>query len=525
MPALKEKSSLAEYLGGVNARDIHIHLGDKELVDGEGLSPTPPEESHYRLSDNTETSCVTCSHFTEGTCDLYNALVTGDMVCDSHKPDAGVNMGEETPMDQYKLSELFFAGGGVSQDVQNDNSHIWKTVLKTGTWALTPGEGQKAVDKPLTVVRENPATGEIALSDILSSFDDGAFEHVTVPLSHADKVDENTGFVRQLRIVDDEDGASRLQAAFDFTEPSIKEKVLNGSIANTSVGLMFDRLRTVDAKKFKTAMYHVALTNRPWISGMEPFSALAASEDVASLQLEAPSAEVEVAAPVEPVMTEPVDEPVEPVTAEEVGAAIEAAPVAIQASEIFEPNDLQRAQQAREVRANNGAPRGGEVKLSDTQTTDQRLELSEDAKQLFESMNGRLAQAEAENRSFRVDRRIDELSDMGLSEYPGFLKEIRDVMLADDGGTALLLSEEVEGETKEVKLTATNIIDRLVEALPKEGDKIVLSQQITDETGKGRTQRPPADASDERPQHEKTLQAAEYLGDTSAMKTFPKGGE
>jgi hypothetical protein len=167
---------------------------------------------------------------------------------------------------------------------------IWKTVLRTGSWRYRPGPGQRPIAKPLNVIAghsDNPKL-IIGLADIVDAFNDGAIEHVTVPTSHEDRVEENTGFIRALKIDADpkRPGESRLRAGFDFTEDEVEAKVLNGSIANTSVGLYFDYVRKDDGREYKVALAHVALTNHPWINGMEPFGSLEASEDVEVVSLE-----------------------------------------------------------------------------------------------------------------------------------------------------------------------------------------------------------------------------------------------
>lgn len=457
-----------------------------------------------------------------------------------------------------KAGELFFAGGEATR--KSDDGLIWKTVLRTGVWALTPGVDQMPIDKPLKVVRDNAGVGEIALSEILESFNDGAFEHVTVPLSHANRVDENTGFIKALRIVD-EDGSSALQAGFEFTEPDVRDKVLNGSIANTSCGLVFDRRRPADGKTHKIALNHIALTNVPWISGMEPFGeALAASEDIASLHLEGqelpnPEAEVEETDDSELVELAPgefrlnknqieklKEELGEDTFSQLMGAAeelpedtgdgepepetkaqVEVEP--IMASELITLDELQLAQREREKRSetNNGSSEGGED-VSET-GNEGRLQLSEDAQAEFDRLREQNETLLAETRQLRVDRRIEDLDKMGFSELglTAFLKTARRLMLADDGGPALLLSEEAEnGETKQIRLSSTDIVEQLVAALPTEDGKLKLSEQIHIDGNHGR---PAADAEDERSQVDKSRAMAEWLGDEGALKTMKEGGE
>lgn len=100
---------------------------------------------------------------------------------------------------------------------------------------------------------------------------------------HTDIARNNTGFIRALRIADEGDG-SKLQAAFDFTEPEVKEKVKRGTIPNTSAGIMYDFMRKADGKVFPVSLAHVALTHRPWIDGLEPFGIAAADGSAVALR-------------------------------------------------------------------------------------------------------------------------------------------------------------------------------------------------------------------------------------------------
>lgn len=110
--------------------------------------------------------------------------------------------------------------------------------------------------------------------------------------------------------------------------------------------------------------------------------------------------------------------------------------------------------------------------MGDTHT--QELTLSE--------AQDRIRQIEEENRALRsdarrqtVERRVEEIGAMGLSEHPGLLKEIRNIMLSDDGQPALMLSEDGSGKAE--SLTASDIVERIIAAMPKKDDRIALSEQ------------------------------------------------
>lgn len=154
-------------------------------------------------------------------------------------------------------AELYCAGDA---PVERDGL-IWKTVLREGTWKRNPIAGAKG---PLVINEE-------FMDDLIAAFADNAWEFVTIPLTHADRVDENTGYVRALEKYTGEDGKARLRCGFEFTEPEVKAKVMRGSIANVSVGVGFNLERTEDGKKYPRVLKHVALTNAPWINGLPTF--------------------------------------------------------------------------------------------------------------------------------------------------------------------------------------------------------------------------------------------------------------
>ena len=81
----------------------------------------------------------------------------------------------------------------------------------------------------------------------------------------------------------------------------------------------------------------------------------------------------------------------------------------------------------------------------------------------------------ASTRTTEADKRVSDLEEMGFKEHPGALKLYRQVMLADDGGPAVvLLSDSGRKQTK----TALEILDDFIEAI-KAGDKVTLSDQLT----------------------------------------------
>lgn len=242
---------------------------------GQAIRNAPPPEAEYRFAEDPARSCANCTHFEDGYCELYNAFV------DAGYTSRGFEAAGRSPMGlsegELALAEVFVEGG----DVQEEDGLLWKTVLREGRWEYTPGpDGPK--QKPMTIVREGKSNSEdlvVSMSELLDHFERGAVEHVTVPLSHEDRVDENTGFVRKLKMDKDGQGRWVLRAGLDFTEPDIREKALRGTIANTSGGILFDHVHKESGEKFGSVLGHVALTNRPWLNGMEPFG-VSMGEDV-----------------------------------------------------------------------------------------------------------------------------------------------------------------------------------------------------------------------------------------------------
>jgi hypothetical protein len=477
------------------------------------------------------------------------------------------------------LNELFLATGELELD-SDEKDYIWKTVLRTGQWNLSPkGSG---TDKPLRVVRDgvsDPANNIVSLSELVNAFNDQAFEHVTVPLAqnmfegdHADIARNNTGFIRDLKIVD-EDGVSKLKAAFDFTEPDVKARVERGTIPNTSVGILYDFERKSDAKKFPVALAHVALTHRPWIDKMEPFGVAASDDEVSQvLSFEPTATEQEKATwqdgnsfrniiakidaaihsdphklsesfevvDVQPglvkifnkaagiewvagytidddgvaklpptqewswlVTKEPdTPEPVAETETETVEASAQPEPEAEEGNEIEEEapaapsldpqNNLQDASLLREQGfAQGDNSNNGGLNMSDKTINGLELsDLPENVRVVVESLADENRTLRLSTREGDVDKQIKEWQKAGLDVLPGFLATARRIMLSDDGNVAALLLSD-DGTDKE-KVTATDIVTRLVNSLPKtEEGRIELSAQL--DLGNGDHTRPDED--------------------------------
>lgn len=168
--------------------------------------------------------------------------------------------GMEAPREWFDdAAELFLAAAP-----EESGELVWTTALRTGQWMVNPIPGAKG---PLKIDRD-------FMEQVLEAYRDGAWEHVQVPTYHTDTdVLANTGFVRDLRIVPDPKRAGEflLRTALEFTEPDIRQKVLRGSIAGVSVNVKFNVQHQESGKVYPTVLTHVALTNIPFINGLEAF--------------------------------------------------------------------------------------------------------------------------------------------------------------------------------------------------------------------------------------------------------------
>lgn len=192
---------------------------------------------------------------------------------------------DSTDTQESPAVQLFFSSREEStEETAGEKKIIWKDVLREGEFAMTPAGGV-AQRKPFKVVATGPSSRKdrvISMSDLISSYKDQAFEHVTIPTSHADGVLDNTGYVEGLRVIKKKIGekdAHVLQAGLGFTEPDIAGKVRRGTIPNVSCGIFFDFTRKTDARTFPVALKHVALTHNPFMNKLEPFDKVLASDD------------------------------------------------------------------------------------------------------------------------------------------------------------------------------------------------------------------------------------------------------
>ncbi len=477
----------------------------------------------------------------------------------------------ELGADDSQLSEVYLADGTTDE---GENGLIWKEILREGEWAYRPGPGQKPIPVPLKVVsgKANSRT-EIGMADLLEAFNEGAVDHVTVPTSHEDRPHENTGHVRALKKILVE-GKAKLLAGIEFTEPDIKSKVLRHSIANTSAGIIFDYVKKDTGKDYGQVLGHVALTNKPWINGMEAFGMspevdiVFSDENTVGLVLsEGPEEEYLVALSADEI------ESLENLYLKDFTAnrrrelASKGHALPDGSFPVENEQDLRNAisafgraknkeaakrhiiKRAKALGKTNLLPDDWKVSLSDDnekeatevsmaeskeegKTEETRQEetstnpapdavISEETRQELFSEFAEKFKAEkeadkAEKESLRkkvhameVDARIGELKEEGFSEYPGLLKEIRNVMLADTGTESLTLSETVDGEEKEVSLSVSGAVERIIAALPKQDGKVNFGEQHSSTDDKNR---PEVNPNEDKSVEEKVALAAEELG-------------
>jgi len=422
----------------------------------------------------------------------------------------------ELGAEDSQLSEVYLADGDIDE---GDNGLIWKEILREGEWAYRPGPGQKPIPVPLKVVSGKASSKtEIGMADLLEAFNEGAVDHVTVPTSHEDRPHENTGHVRELKIKG-ENGKFKLLAGIEFTEPEIKSKVMRHTIANTSAGIIFDYIRKDSGKDYRQVLGHVALTNKPWINGMEAFGMSPDVDMVFSDDQITPF-----------ILTDDVDEDVK-------NAYTEFSPEEIQALKDLAVNALGDSNSPNDQKetSDDNKKEATEVSMAEKEegkTEETRQEetsndpapdavISEETRQqllseVAEKFKSEQAEKDAENKDLRkkvhameVDKRIGELKEEGYSDYPGLLKEIRSVMLADDGSETLTLSESVDGEEKEISLSVTGAVERIITALPKQDGKVNFGEQATATDDKNR---PDSEVNEDKSVEEKVALAAEELG-------------
>lgn len=453
--------------------------------------------------------------------------------------------------EQKEVYELFFSSTAARQ---SEDGLIWKPMLPVGTWTVGPNGG------PLRVVEGNSPDPRqaIGLKDIVDAFREKAVAHITIPKTHADAVDENTGYIEAVDIAN-YNGVPTLFGGHRFTDPEIKRKVEQGSIANTSVGLEFDYVRKEDGKKFPIVLRHNALTNRPWLgSRLAPFGVKAGEEDV---EYVVHAAEFDGFDLSRDQINELLSKEFETIIAfgedrvlyEKDGKSfvrnfqivngdlvLDEEEYIVTSKATDEDDDADKATSDSSPTLSEEDPSKETSNMSDKNKTDEtvspkEIDLSEiDVTKLDlsdhpaikaavdenERLKTQLAEVAKRERVRDADKLITDLKAMGMSEERGFtafLKCVRDVLLSDEGDTAILLSED-DGEP--APITASQIVRNLLDTLPKGEDGKLTAQfaeQHTDPLNRSEDEKPSNEDVDEPLPIEERVQAAEDWFD----KNFP----
>lgn len=446
-------------------------------------------------------------------------------------------MADQTETD-VEFFEMFFGdalatAGSVKA---GDDGLIWKPMLPVGVWKIGPN------GRPLKVIngRSTDQQKQIGMQDIIDSFTAGAVPHVTIPKTHDDAVDENTGFIRKLKVAN-HNGIATLFGGHEFTDKKIKSKVLDGSIANTSVGLEFNYTRKEDGKQFPIILRHNALTNRPWLGrklapfGLEEddkinytimcgeyseplkdeWEVALTHDQVHNLIASAVNCEV-VAVAVDRVLLKEDDKNFVALYFIEDGSVkLQDREQWVERAEVEHTdtkNDNPTSGSPDTIKTSEGiAPKTKEAPVAEeidkkepdpvTPPVVAKADLSEDPMFLAEQeknarLSAQLDQLLTKDRTREADDLVKSLKEMGLDETHGcteFLKYVRTIMMQDKGETAILLSEEDGGTAQ--SMTVAGIVRNLLDKLPLGDDgklKVVLSEQATDPLGTTNNLKPPA---------------------------------
>lgn len=447
-------------------------------------------------------------------------------------------------MSTIKCAELFFSSTTAQV---GDDGLIWKPMLPEGFWKVGPN------GRPLKVVagKSRDPRKAIGMQDIVDAFNEGAVAHVTVPKSHADAVDENTGYVKALEIRD-HNGVKTLFGGHEITDGDIKKKIEEGSIANTSVGLEYDYQRKDSGKTYPVVLRHNALTNRPWLgSRLAPFGVNAAeTEDeyeVTSLEFSEPfSDETEgilTFGEIESEIAEQTGLSVLGMTEnrvvlrdgdetvvrnfEIVDGEVKLSEPDADSSTSEQPSTLPEEQLQEELSEMPDAPKDNEQQTPATEPAPldvNALDLSEHPQLKAKDeenarLRARLDQLAARERERDADAEVARLKTMGLDEehgFTGFLKKTREILLSDEGDTALLLSEE--GSDTPRPVTASQVVKELLASLPVDDEgkiTVQLSEQATDPLDQSNKDKPPVTDEGDQLSEEERIAAADAFFDAN----------
>lgn len=391
-------------------------------------------------------------------------------------------------------------------EVQESDGLIYKAICKTGTLALSPGPGQMDQEKPLHLTEE-------MFNQLVESVEEQAFPYVTVPLSHENSLLENTGYVRKLEVRESNDpndppGTKVLVAGVEFTEPEIKQKVERGTIPDTSIGVRFNYRNKRTGKTYPAALEHVALTHQPWVDGLTPFG------QSANLSQEPGVFDQETSNPDWDGVYVPVHKP----RAERPSKRRKRSRRRVHLG----ARKPKRNSEIQNILSSGKDVAGMDSTLLASITREKMPPIKKTSKttaeQLLASQQAQIDKVQSENAALRqqlelaqaqqestiqtlflaqVDKRARELQDDGIP--PAVVQRYREIRLAlgheadsTDENSLNLSIANPEGEIEERELSLSQVIDYLVEAVPRIGsgnlsevmgeiEKLQMSQKPSDE--------------------------------------------
>jgi hypothetical protein len=159
---------------------------------------------------------------------------------------------------------------------------MWYPIIREGQWAVRPGHQQGQAKKvPLKVVAgksKNQRRRSVSKTCRRLRRPGDPARHRSELAQQHDAGEQ--GFIKGMKIVDGtvKDKKTKktvavkvLMGGYDITEPDVKGKMERGTIANRSAGILYDYVNTETGKTYPAVIEHVALTNKPWITGMVSF--------------------------------------------------------------------------------------------------------------------------------------------------------------------------------------------------------------------------------------------------------------
>jgi hypothetical protein len=169
---------------------------------------------------------------------------------------------------------LFDAGAQQVEGVIRRFGLVWKPIARVGRWAAGLG------GDPLHITPE-------MMRDVKAAFDANVIEYVDVPDGHykdrhGDHPLANQGYVRQVLFGSPSEPywngreGDHLWAGLRFTEPETERKVENGSVASVSGWFKRNFTDWRSGKKWPWVLWHVALTNKPIVTGVRSFAGASA---------------------------------------------------------------------------------------------------------------------------------------------------------------------------------------------------------------------------------------------------------